>query len=264
MANREPMDLLEQPARASTAPGPDPLFHDTREEGVDPRPVEVLVIGGDPPARAQVGFVLREAGYQAKTLTRQVPIDRLILAVDPDLVVLDMGLPGEQGMLNCQAIRRVSRVPILLLSAQPSTTQCVAGLRCGGDDYLAKPFEPIELLARVGALLRRRRLAMRWRPPRLASPTLTLFPAEQRVLIAEQTSVSLTITETRLLHQLMLHSGSTLSSQQLAQALWSDTSRSAYQRLQVLVSRLRGKLERHLPERCIVTVANVGYRFEPV
>jgi two-component system OmpR family response regulator len=264
MANREPIDLIARPARASTASGPDPLFHDTREEGLDSRLVEVLVAGGDSPARAQVGHVLREAGYQTKLLASQTALDRVLLALEPDLVVLDIGLAGEQGMLSCQAIRRVSRVPILLLSAQPSTAQCVASLRCGGDDYLAKPFEPIELLARANALLRRRRLGMRWRPPQLVSPTLTLCPAEQRVLVAEQTSVRLTLTETRLLHLLMLHSGSTLASQQLAQALWSDTSRSAYQRLQVLVSRLRGKLERHLPERCIVTVANVGYRFEPV
>jgi two-component system KDP operon response regulator KdpE len=190
----------------------------------------------------------------------------LAAAERPDLIVLDLGLPDKQGADVCREIRAWSGAPILVLSARHSDREKVALLDAGADDYVTKPFSPIELQARARALLRRaaRELAD-GADTRIVSGNLVIDVLARTVTVRGQ-AVHLTPIEWELLRVFAAQSGRTLTHRQLFAAAWPGRSHGdAQQYLRVHVAHLRRKLEDDpVRPRYIITEPGVGYRFNTV
>jgi DNA-binding response OmpR family regulator len=183
-----------------------------------------------------------------------------------DLVVLDLMLPGLDGVSVCRAIRRESRnpgVPILMLTARRDESDKVAGLDSGADDYLTKPFGIRELMARVRALLRRGHAAGAAAPNGgrpLVYKHIELDPARRRVLV-EGKDVELTTNEFQLLQVLLSNAGIVFSRDALLQRVWKDEAFVTVRSVDTLVKRLRKKIERDPSEPSVIlTVWGAGYK----
>lgn len=187
----------------------------------------------------------------------------LASALQPDLVILDLGLPDQDGLAVCRELRRWTVAPIVVLSARHSEDEKATLLDAGADDYVTKPFGERELRARVRAQLRRARLqpaADGQRP--LVAGHLTIDVARRSVQ-RDGTAVHLTPTEWSLLAALVTNAGKTLTHRQLFRTVWGDVHGDAGQYLRVYIAHLRRKLEGDpMQPRCIVTEPGVGYRFE--
>ena len=180
----------------------------------------------------------------------------------PDVVLLDVGLPRLDGFEVLRRIRQTSDTPVLMLTARGDELDKVRGLEIGADDYVTKPFSPLELLARIKAVLRRAELP----PPIRAMPSFVSgdlsinFDSHQVTKKGEP--VPLTALEYRLLYHLVRNAGHVLPRQSLLARVWGDEYRDQSHYLKVYISRLRGKLEDD-PERPkhILTERGLGYRF---
>jgi two-component system KDP operon response regulator KdpE len=184
----------------------------------------------------------------------------------PDLVVLDVSMPPPDGLEVCRRIREASRVPILMLTARDSTLDKVRALDLGADDYLTKPFDHLELLARLRALVRRSSeppaSSQAQRPsPRFVAGDLSLDYATHEVRVRGEV-VRLTSTEYRLLEELVRHAGTVLPHRVLLERVWGPEYVKNSHYLKVFVRRLRRKLGDD-PERprYIHTEWGIGYRF---
>jgi two-component system KDP operon response regulator KdpE len=227
-------------------------------------PAEViLVVDDEPQIRRVVHNALAAATIRViEAETGQAGID-LAAAQRPTLIVLDLGLPDVPGIDVCREIRKWSSAPIIVLSARHDDQEKVALLDAGADDYITKPFSPDELRARVGAQLRRARLAPGAALGEVTTiGTLVIDPLKPSVTRDGQ-AVHLTRTEWELLRTLVKHTGRTLTHQQLFRAVWGNSSGDMQQYLRVHVRSLRRKLEvESVRPRLIVTEPGVGYRFE--
>jgi two-component system KDP operon response regulator KdpE len=181
----------------------------------------------------------------------------------PDLIVLDLGLPDLDGIEVCRRLRAITTAPIVVLSARQSENDKVALLDAGADDYVTKPFGPIELRARVRAQLRRARMPSGSPEDQtLAIGDLTI-DIDRRTVARGGTSVHLTPTEWALLVALATNPGRTLTHQQLFNAVWGQTYGQPQQYLRVYITHLRKKIEAEpYAPRFIITEPGVGYRFE--
>ena len=198
--------------------------------------------------------------------TRSAPRPTAIEALDvaagfvPDLVVLDLGLPRLDGVEVCRRLRADSDVPILMLTARTETDDRVGGLDSGADDYLVKPFERKELLARIRALLRRR-------PPRgsasLRSADLTLNPDTREVRRGER-EIELTNREFELLEHLMRNERLVVSRERLLDEVWGYDPTAATNTIDVFISNLRRKLEAGGEPRLLHTKRGAGYVLKDV
>jgi DNA-binding response OmpR family regulator len=186
----------------------------------------------------------------------------------PDLVVLDVSMPPPDGFEVCRRIREASRVPILMLTARDSTLDKVRALDLGADDYLTKPFDHLELLARLRALVRRSSEPLAAAPqeapqpdPRFVAGDLSLDYATHEVRVRGEV-VRLTSTEYRLLEELVRHAGTVLPHRVLLERVWGPKYVGDAHYLKVFVRRLRRKLGDD-PERprYIHTEWGIGYRF---
>jgi DNA-binding response OmpR family regulator len=179
----------------------------------------------------------------------------------PDLVVLDVQMPPPDGLEVCGRIRERSSVPILMLTVRDTTLDKVQALDLGADDYLTKPFDHLELLARLRALVRRSGMQAEAPAPRFAEGNLTLDFAAQEVRVGGE-EVRLTPTEYRLLEVLVRRRGAVVPHQVLLQEVWGPDYIADPQYLKVFMRRLRNKLGDD-PEqpRYIQTVWGTGYRF---
>ena len=160
----------------------------------------------------------------------------------PDLVVLDIKLPGMDGLTLCKRIRAGRNTPVIILSVQGADEDIVTGLEIGADDYLAKPFSPTQLVARVRAVLRR--AGMTPVPSTLVAGELSLDIARREVQHAAQVeAISLTQLETRLLEVLMLNKGQVLPTDALIGHVWGVDGGDRVMMLKQLIHRLRQKIE---------------------
>ncbi|MEM1178146.1 MAG: response regulator transcription factor [Acidobacteriota bacterium] len=223
----------------------------------------LLLIDDDRKLAALVLEYLEPQGFSIDTATDGLEgLDRA-LAAAPDLVILDLMLPGLDGLEVCRRLRARSAVPILMLTARGDETDRIVGLELGADDYLPKPFNPRELLARIRAILRRAVAA----PPDRAQDAawievdgLRLDPGARRVLLDDR-EIELTTSEFDLLKALAAAAGRVLSRDQLLQEVhgpgWAAYSRS----VDVHISRLRHKIEvdARRPQR-LKTIRGVGYQ----
>ncbi|HMO55876.1 MAG TPA: response regulator transcription factor [Roseiflexaceae bacterium] len=225
--------------------------------------MHILVADDDLPSVKLTSFLLEEAGYQVVKAYDGPGILKSIEERAPDLVLLDVSMPQSSGFDVCRQIRRTSDVPIIFLSARSQLQDRVMGLQIGGDDYLIKPFEPSELLARVEAVLRRRNSEMLNPSARLTQGDITLDPVEHRVLFGDGRMVELTPLEFRLLYYLMQNSGRVLSTSQILSKVWGYDYEGESNLVAVFIRRLRLKIEPNSDRpQHLITVRNLGYKFE--
>jgi two-component system, OmpR family, response regulator MprA len=215
----------------------------------------VLVVEDDAEIADVLRRSLRQEGYEVKTSADGVEALDVATGFVPDLVVLDLGLPRLDGVEVCKRLRAEGDVPILMLTARAETEDRVGGLDSGADDYLVKPFERQELLARIRALLRRR-------PPRGAASLtvgdLTLNPDTREVRRGER-ELELTNREFELLEYLMRNERLVVSRERLLDDVWGYDPTAATNTIDVFISNLRRKLEAGDEPRLLHTKRGAGY-----
>jgi len=221
----------------------------------------ILIVDDEPETLKYVGANLKARGYRVCTADDGLAAIRVFQEVSPDLIVLDIGLPGLDGLEVCAAVRRRSTIPILILSAHGSEQDIIRALELGADDYLTKPFGVGELLARVQAILRR---VIRFAPKsdhRFLCDDLSVDFETHQVTLADQ-EVKLTRTEYELLAYLAKHAGRVLTHRALLQAVWGQEYGQETDYLWAYIRRLRRKLEPNpATPQYILTEHGVGYRF---
>ncbi|MBM3464352.1 MAG: response regulator transcription factor [Armatimonadetes bacterium] len=234
-----------------------------RLEGSRLPQVRVLVVDDDVVVRTMVKATLEKDGFAVVEAVSGGDALKALEREAPDAMVLDVVLPDTDGLSVCRDVRRISQVPILMLSSRAEDTHKIIGLEVGADDYLAKPFNPHELVARVRALLRRSRMSGAEADRKLISHSgLVIFVAGRRVEVSGQ-EVSLTPLEFSLLHALAASPGHVLSRQDLLDRAWGQDFFGVERTVDVHIRNLRQKLARAAPDRqYISSVRGVGYRFE--
>jgi DNA-binding response OmpR family regulator len=224
----------------------------------------VLVVDDEPTVREVVSRYLELGGYRV-AVAGDGP-SALSMAADlvPDLIVLDLMLPGMDGLEVCRRLRAAAPTPIVMLTAKSHEADRIVGLELGADDYVVKPFSPRELVARVRSVLRRTRGgADAAQPTRLWVGDLMIDPATREVEVGGR-AVSLTAREFELLLFLVRHPRQVFTRGQLLQQVWEYTWLGDTSTVTVHTRRLREKVEDNPsdPQR-IQTVSGVGYRFVP-
>lgn len=225
---------------------------------------KILVVEDETSIQNIVRTYLESAGFVVQSVDNGVDAIELARAWQPDLIILDLNLPGMDGIEVAARVRQESDVYILMLTARSEERDRVAGLRIGADDYLTKPFSPREMVARVEAILRRSRS----QPPpsrTLAFPHVSIDPDSYEVRVGEEL-LDLTNTEFNVLLELAQHAGRVLSREQLIDRVWGVEFYGNERVVDVYVGQVRRKLEQATGMALIQTVRGVGYKFvdEPV
>lgn len=222
----------------------------------------ILLIEDDKTIRLALGFTLTNEGYALTVATDGAQGLEFARTTDPDLILLDVMLPKLSGLEVARQLRSDgSKVPIIMLTALDQETDKVAGLDAGADDYVTKPFSVREVMARVKAVLSRRKPA----PAPTAgkddakSQGLTINTANKTVCI-DGNSIGLTRTEYELMKLLLEHRGQVFSRQQLLDSVWPQDVIVTERTVDVNIARLRKKLDRYAA--CLVSRTGFGYCFE--
>lgn len=229
------------------------------------RPSHILVVEDD----SEIGMLIKRhlvsSDFKVTLARDSAEMDRVLASDRIDLVLLDIMLPGEDGISICRRLRAASPIPIIIVSAKNDDIDRVIGLEVGADDYLPKPFNPRELTARVKALFRRVELGGMASP--LASGILRFEDWEmdckaRRLVNPQKAMISLTPAEFNLLQVLAERSGRVLNRDQLVELTLGQFGASNGRNIDILVSRLRGKFEAAgAPYQFIRTVRSGGYEF---
>ncbi|MGH2947802.1 MAG: winged helix-turn-helix domain-containing protein [Solirubrobacteraceae bacterium] len=223
----------------------------------------VLVVDDESTIRDVVVRYLRRDGYHALEASDGETAQALIEREAPSLVVLDVMLPGMDGLELCRWIRARSELPVILLTARGEETDRIVGLELGADDYVVKPFSPRELVARVRSVLRRPRPATLPNGERIEAGDLVIEPGSREVTRAGA-PVSLTVREFDLLWFLARHPRRVFSRDHLMDRVWDYRPAVDTNTVTVHVRRLREKIEADPSSPAhIQTVWGVGYRFVP-
>jgi two-component system KDP operon response regulator KdpE len=221
----------------------------------------VLVVDDEPQIRRALSINLRARGYEVDLAeTGEVALD-LAARHHPDVVILDLGLPGIGGVEVIEGLRGWSQVPVIVLSVRESERDKVAALDAGADDFVTKPFGMDELLARLRAALRR--AAPAEEEAVVVTPDFTIDLSAKRVTNADGEEIRLTPTEWHIVEVLVRHSGKLVAQKQLLQEVWGPAYETETNYLRVFMAQVRRKLE---PEpgrpRYFLTEPGMGYRFE--
>jgi two-component system KDP operon response regulator KdpE len=221
----------------------------------------VLVVDDEPQIRRALAVNLKARGYHVDQAASGEEALHLAAARHPDVVLLDLGLPGVDGLDVIRGLRGWTSVPIVVLSVREAEADKVAALDLGADDYLTKPFGMNELLARLRAALRRHQPSAE--EPVVETPDFRVDLAARRVWVHGE-EVHLTPTEWSILDVLARHPGRLITQRQLLQQVWGPSYERETNYLRVYLAQLRRKLE---PEparpRYLITEPGMGYRFEP-
>jgi DNA-binding response OmpR family regulator len=232
----------------------------------------ILIVDDEPNIREIVALYLERAGFQVQVAGDGRAALQALTAALPDLVILDIMLPGIDGLEITRRLRSEGSTPVILLTARREEADRVEGLELGADDYVVKPFSPQELVSRVRAVLRRTQAAGdnvdRHAPPQtvrsqpqLAFDGLTIDPAA-RIVQVDGAAVMLTVKEFDLLLFLASHPHQVFNRGQLLAQVWGETQYIDASTVTVHVRRLREKLEKDpSAPRYVQTVWGVGYRF---
>ena len=223
----------------------------------------ILVVDDDDDIRALVGELLERAGHVVIKAPDGESALKLFYSRKPDLVVLDVSMPGLDGWEVLNRIRELSDVPVLMLTARAEELEKVRGLRAGADDYVTKPFGRQELLARVDATLRRGRSAPQAQET-YADDFLTVDFAQRKVT-AGGVELALTPLEFRLLGAFIRNQNQVLTHDQLLELAWGDARSADRDQVKLYVGYLRRKLGTGVgDESPIETVRGFGYRYRPL
>lgn len=219
--------------------------------------MKILLVDDDATLAEVTAFALRRAGFLVVLAHTGPEALELWQRENPDLLILDIQLPGKDGLTICREIRKTSTVPIIMLTVRGSDDDIVQGLELGADDYMAKPFSPRQLIARAKALLRRSQVV-----PRQAMLELhdIVLDTGQQLVNTPRGPVRLTPMEFRLLHYLLVNRGQVVPTDTILNHVWGYADVGDRALLKQLVYRLRQKLEP--PEavgQYIETIPGVGY-----
>ena len=230
----------------------------------------ILIVDDEPPIQRILRRNLTMSGYDVLVADNGEQALEMVQLHEPDLILLDIWLPGDlDGMGVCAQVRRLSQVPIIVVSAKTDEKQKVQALDKGADDYLTKPFNNEELVARVRACLRRASNvpegASVQQPERLTSEDgYVSIDLVRRFVRAGNQEMKLTPTEFELLHQLMLHAGKVMTHRILLRSIWGPEYGEETDYLRVYIRQLRLKIEQEPSQpRYILTEPGVGYVFRP-
>ncbi len=221
----------------------------------------VLVVDDEPKIVDVVREYLEHAGFSVRTAGDGPAALERARALSPDLIVLDLGLPGLDGLDVARQLRRSSRVPVIILTARGDEVDRIVGLELGADDYLVKPFSPRELVARVRAVLRRSEATEDAPETPIDVGDVRVDPTRRRVTVGGR-AVDLTATEFDLLLHLARQPGRVFTRAQLLDAIHGVEVEAYDRAIDAHVKNIRRKLEPdpHRP-RYVLTVHGVGYRF---
>ena len=223
------------------------------------KPQTVLVVEDEASIASFVALYLKNAGYQVRTAANGSQALAQAESEQPSLIVLDLMLPDIDGVEVCRRIRQRSDVPILMLTARDEDVDKIIGLEVGADDYLTKPFNPRELVARVKTILRRAAPERRRESKQIRHGDLLVDAGRREVRVGEE-EIQLAPKEFDLLWELLDHRGLVLTRDQLLERVWGYTFAGDTRTVDVHVRQLRRKLGDASP---IVTVWGVGYKVAP-
>jgi len=223
---------------------------------------KILVVEDEKSLSEPLAYVLRREGYEVSVVDNGLSAVEAVDQSPPDLMLLDLMLPGLAGTEVCREVRNRSSLPIIMLTAKDSEVDIVVGLELGADDYVTKPYSSRELLARIKAVLRRRST-----DPDPADGILEyhgiVLDSDRHQLQVRGEPVSLPLKEFELLELLMVNAGRVLTRGQIIDRVWGSDYFGDTKTLDVHIKRLRSKIEVHPSEpTIIVTVRGLGYRFE--
>ena len=221
---------------------------------------KILVVDDDPAIAEMLTMVMEREGFDTVVVDDGLEAVKAAERENPDLILLDLMLPGMGGVDVCRTVRETSAVPIIMLTAKTDTVDVVLGLESGADDYVTKPFKPKELVARVRARLRRQE----------DSPSETLEVGDLTIdvpghaVFRDGKEISLTPLEFDLLHTLASRPKQVFSRDELLEKVWGYQHTSDTRLVNVHVQRLRSKIELD-PEnpQIVLTVRGVGYKAGP-
>jgi two-component system OmpR family response regulator len=226
----------------------------------------ILIVDDHQEIRTLLQRFLSDHGYRVTTASNGVEMKKRLQDAAIDLIVLDLMMPGEDGLTLCRNLRAESNIPVIMLTAMGEETDRIIGLEMGADDYLAKPFNPRELLARIKAVMRRMstmpETSHQELPQKITFLGWTLLPVSRELIDPQQTLVPLSTAEFTLLMAFVTRPGRVLSRDQLLDLARGREARAFDRAIDTLVSRLRRKL-RDQPRnpQIIKTVRGGGYLF---
>ena len=224
--------------------------------------IQILTIEDDERIRTAVRFALEDEGWKVLEAETGEQALEEFNSMSPDVVLVDIGLPGVDGFEVCRSLRRVSDVPIIMVTARDDTHDVVAGLEAGADDYVTKPIAPKELSARIRALLRRVKPEDTGLAPRTIGD-LEIVP-DEGIVRKSGKEIHLTKTEFHLLCELSDQIGKVLSREHLLEEVWGYDYFGDGRLVDVHVRRLRTKVETDPAHpRHVVTVRGMGYKLQP-
>jgi two-component system OmpR family response regulator len=228
----------------------------------------ILIVDDHQEIRTLLQRFLRDHGYRVSSASGGAEMKRILQNAAIDLIVLDLMMPGEDGLTLCRNLRVESNTPVIMLTAMGEETDRIIGLEMGADDYLSKPFNPRELLARIKAVLRRANSLPRHTTQNLPECMRfigwTLFPTSRELIDPDQTLVPLSTAEFTLLMAFVTRPGRVLTRDQLLDLARGRESRAFDRAIDTLVSRLRRKLrDQPRAPHIIKTVRGGGYLFAP-
>lgn len=220
-------------------------------------PHKILVVDDDQAINEMLSIVLESEGFETRSVTDGAAAVPAFEEYNPDIILLDLMLPGMNGVDICREIRRESSVPIVMLTAKTDTVDVVLGLESGADDYITKPFKPKELIARIRARLRR----TGEEPAEVLSIGDLTIDVPQHLVTRDGAEIALTPLEFDLLLEMARKPNQVHAREELLESVWGYRNASDTRLVNVHVQRLRSKIE-HDPENpeIILTVRGVGYK----
>lgn len=222
----------------------------------------ILVVDDEPPIVRLVKTKLQLDGFAVVTAGRGEEALPIVENDRPDLVILDLMMPGMDGFETLRHIRERSRVPVIFLTARAGDVDKLRGLQSGADDYITKPFNPDELVARVTAVLRRADGAAPAGGTTLLDYSRVRIDLDRRQVTLDGQEVKLSRTEWELLYQLASNAGRVMLHRELLSRIWGPEFSNEVQYLRTWVSRLRAKLDPDDTDELITTYPGIGYRME--
>jgi DNA-binding response OmpR family regulator len=223
----------------------------------------ILVVDDEAAVSDLLAYNLRKAHYEVDVAADGRAALQKARAAAPDLVLLDLMLPGMDGLDVCRELRKTSRVPIIMITARDEETDRVVGLELGADDYVCKPFSVRELMARIKAVLRRGEPGEGEPASILRGPGGLQLDIERRSVTVGETPLELSRLEFDLLHALLRNAGRVLTRERLLEQAWGYAYNGDTRAVDSAVKRLRAKLRRAAPAAdAITSVRGVGYRLE--
>ena len=224
----------------------------------------IAIVEDEPSISEVVSLYLKRSGYQVQLFADGLAAQEAFSRQIPDLVILDVMLPGMDGFALTRSLRNHSEVPIILLTSRREESDRIAGLELGADDYVVKPFSPQELVSRVRAVLRRiskEENSLTDAP--VSFPSLSMDP-QTRIVVAQGHEISLTAREFDMLYHFIRHPHLVFSRDQLLESIWGLSEFIDPSTVTVHIRRLREKIEIDPSNPAhLQTVWGVGYKFEP-